>query len=160
VPAQKKHPSTRRRRNAASTAATLRAVGPDEERYVPPLPTQRFDEDGKKIRWLKVTRDWWDALWVAPMSSEYDPSDIHQLYILADLYDRYWRNPTVSRAAEIRQQRALFGMTPYDRRRLEWTIEVADEARARGDRRRAGQDHGGAPQPTPSEDPRNVLNMA
>lgn len=158
--APKKHPSTRRRRNAASTAATLRAVQPGEERRVPALPSQRWDEEtGTKIRWLKITRDWWDALWSAPMSSEYDDSDIFQLYLLADMYDRYWRKPTVGRAAEIRQQRALFGMTPYDRRRLEWTIEIASEAKDRGDRRRASKPPAPAPTP-PAKDPRTVLTMA
>lgn len=160
MPAAKKHPSTRRRRNSASTAAVLRPVGPDERRPLPPLPSQRFDDEtGKKIRWLQVTRDWWKALWAAPMSKEYDDSDLFQLYVLADLYDRYWRKPTVSRAAEIRQQRALFGMTPYDRRRLEWTIEVAEDAKDRGTRRRGGQP-GAAEQPPEGEDPRTVLTMA
>lgn len=153
MPQQKKHSSTRRRRNAASTATVLRSVSPADLPPTPKLPAKRIDpETGKEIRWKQITRDWWNELWAAPMSSEYHASDVYQLYILADLYDRFWRKPSVTLATEIRMQRALFGMTPYDRRRLEWSIEFAEHAKARGDKRRAG--HVNPAPEEPSEDPR------
>ena len=41
-------------------------------------------------------------------------------HILAELVDRFWRQPRTL-AAEIRQQRLAYGPTPIDPRRLEWT---------------------------------------
>ena len=39
-------------------------------------------------------------------------------------------------ANEIRLQRQCFGLTPIDRRRLEWEIEKAEGANAKGQKRR------------------------
>lgn len=77
------------------------------------------------------------------MAPEYDDSDIHGLYLLADLIDCYWaadhaKGMTKKElAAEIRLQRACFGLTPIDRRRLQWEIERADQAADAGQRRKA-----------------------
>lgn len=141
MPAQKKDPSVRARRNRASTSATL-TTDPAVER--PDLPASRD--------WLPETVEWWDDLWASPMAGEFHPSDRHALFILAALVDRFWLEPDQKLAGEIRLQRQAFGLTPYDRRRLEWTIESADEAKDRGRQRRARQ----API-APSEDPRSAL---
>lgn len=76
------------------------------------------------------------------MAPEFIQSDIHQLYILADLIDQYWRESATKKgslpalATEIRLQRQCFGLTPIDRRRLQWEIEKAEGANAKGQRRR------------------------
>lgn len=146
MPARKKDASARARTNRASTAATL-----SDSRTVPttrrPALPQRRNEAGKIIAWSTATREWWKDLWASPMAVEYHSSDRHALFLLAALVDSFWNATTstqrVQLAAEIRQQRAAFGLTPYDRRRLEWQIEASEEAKDRGTRRRTS----GAPAP-------------
>lgn len=132
-----KHPSVRARTNRASTAATL-AVDP--KLVAPQLPTRL---------WHEQTRAWWRDLWASPMAPEYDDSDRHGLFALAVLVDDFWScdEPKLRKeiAAEIRQQRQGFGLTPIDRRRLQWEIERVDEAQDRGDRRRSATPHKAAP---------------
>ena len=145
MPAQKKDPSVRARRNKASTAATLASDAvPEADR--PELPPSRD--------WQPMTRDWWADLWASPMAAEFHESDRHALFILAALVDQFWLEPSNALAAEIRLQRQAFGLTPYDRRRLEWTIESADEAKDRGRQRRARQHPSLV---AGAEDPRSAL---
>lgn len=151
--AQKKHPSTRARRNKAATAATLYEIEPAEA-PIPELPAVR-DGAGVELVWHDMTVAWWEDIWASPMSAEYHESDIHQLYLLARLMNDFWEAPTTAKAAEIRLQRQAFGLTPYDRRRLEWTIETAEEAKDRGESRRAVQNT--AQQPDKKDDPRLAL---
>lgn len=141
--AQKKDPSVRARRNKAATAATLSSGVPEANR--PELPANH--------EWHPLTLEWWNDLWASPMAGEYHGSDRHGLFILAALVDAFWTMPSKDLAAEIRLQRQAFGLTPYDRRRLEWTIESVDEAQDRGRQRRARQQA----KPTDGADPRNVL---
>ncbi|ARC55990.1 hypothetical protein AS850_02740 [Frondihabitans sp. 762G35] len=156
MPAAKKHPTTRARRNTASTASTLRPADTVQIPALPPRPVV-FTEDGamKAGDWHEATLDWWADLWASPMAAEYHSSDRHALFLLAVLIDDFWREPSTKLASEIRLQRVAFGLTPYDRRRLEWTIETADEAKERGQARRA------APranrQPPAGTDPRLAL---
>ncbi|HEV8065630.1 MAG TPA: hypothetical protein VGP46_12385 [Acidimicrobiales bacterium] len=102
---------------------------------VPELPNSEFRHP--------ATVAWWEAIWTSPMAPEYDASDIHGLYLLADLIDCYWMADMVKGmtkkelAAEIRLQRQCFGLTPIDRRRLQWEIEKADSAQDAGKRRRS-----------------------
>lgn len=149
MPAAKKHPSVRARANRASTAATLPATvkaGP-----IPALPGIR--------EWSPLTLEWWSDLWRSPMSSEYHDSDRHQVIVLAILMDDFFtaesRSMRTAISAEIRQHRTAFGMTPYDRRRLEWTIEQAEDAKDRGKGRRERQV---SPQPKAGADPRSILH--
>ena len=85
------------------------------------------------------------------MAGEYDPSDIHGLAMLADLYDVYWSLPPEKAitkkelAGEIRLQRQCFGLSPIDRRRLQWEIDRGDEAAAKTLARKRA---------TPKKDPR------
>lgn len=151
MPAAKKHPSVRARGNRASTAATLPANvkrGP-----VPALPGTR--------EWSALTLEWWRDLWASPMSPEYHESDRHQIVVLAMLMDDFFtaesRTMRKEISAEIRQHRAAFGMTPYDRRRLEWTIEQAEDAKDRGKGRRDRSAGGQSKQP--AADPRSVLRV-
>ena len=146
MPQPKKHPSTRARANKASTASTL---SDDMSAAVKPALPEGRD-------WHPQTVEWWNDLWAAPMSAEYHSSDRHALLVLAVLMDGFWNDPTTTRAAEIRQQRQAFGLTPYDRRRLEWTIETAEEAKGRG-RKRTERTKDSAKSADPASDPRNAL---
>ena len=153
MPARKKHPSVRRRTNRASTAAVLGKV-PEDQVEVPVLP-QRFNADGEPINWRRETLDWWADVWASPMSNEYIDADIHGLFRLAALVDNYWRAPSAKAHAEVRMAQRDYGLTPYDRRRLEWTIEAAEDAKDKGAKRR-GQGES-SEQPEPGVDPRLKL---
>lgn len=153
MPARKKDPSARRRRNVASTAATLSR---EHDLEAPVLP----DRDQG---WHDMTRSWWDDIWSSPMSPEWDDSDVHGVFVLAAIYDDIWRGDTPrdrkEAAGEYRLQRKDFGLTPYDRRRLEWTIEQADEATAKGRKRRNDSEPRPASASTDSGDPRAALRV-
>ncbi len=124
-----KHPSTRARQNRSTTAAQLKA---DPSIKVPALPDRL---------WHPMTAAWWRDVWASPMAPEFDPSDVHGLYALAVLVDDFWsvETPTARRdlAGEIRLQTQRFGLSPIDRRRLQWEIERTEEAQDRGTRRRS-----------------------
>lgn len=145
MPANKKDPSVRARRNRAATAANLPAEASRPKASRPELPEGRD--------WNRMTVEWWADLWASPMANEFHDSDRHGLFILAALVDAFWIMPTKELAGEIRLQRQAFGLTPYDRRRLEWTIESADEAKDRGRARRERQS---VPKPA-GDDPRSAL---
>lgn len=118
--------ATRQRRNKTSTHRRLNVV---HDVTAPRLPTGR--------KWHKQTRAWWRDVWASPMAPEYDSSDVHGLYLLSVLVDDFWHNPTQLLAAEIRLQRQCFGLTPIDRRRLQWEIDRGDKATDATQRRRA-----------------------
>ena len=82
-----------------------------------------------------MTRAWWRDVWHSPMAGEYVQADIHGLYRLAVLIDQFWAEPTKEMAAEIRLQQQAFGLSPIDRRRLEWTIGQAEGASSKRQRR-------------------------
>lgn len=140
-----KDASTRARRNKTSTAATLRA---DAGIIAPELPAND---------WHPMVIDWWRALWASPMAPEYDESDRHGLFELAIIRNDFWQAETAKErkdaAAEIRLQDQRFGLSPIDRRRLQWEIERTEDAKAKGERRRTTT----APQSGPKGDPRAVL---
>lgn len=120
-----KAPELRQRRNRAATEATLDAAAPRTRR--PPQLPRRTSLDGLSCPlWHPNTVRWWRNRWRSPMAAEYLPADVDRLLLVADLIDRYYREPSVSLAAEIRQQDACFGGTPMDRRRLDWKIARTD----------------------------------
>lgn len=129
MPPAPKHPSTRQRRNKTSTAATLTAPDDLDTIDIPDLPDDRM--------WHPQTIAFWQDIWRSPMASEFDPSDIHGLFLLAVLVDGFWLKPHWTAAAEIRLQGQRFGLSPLDRRRLQWEIEKVDEAQAKGEQRRS-----------------------
>jgi len=150
MPPEPKHPSTRARRNRTSTARTLKPQkGRSKKRALP---------DGQ---WHSMTVAWWSDLWSSPMAPEYDDSDIHGLYSLARLVDDFWQADSASQRAmlssEIRLQRQCFGLTPIDRRRLQWEIERTDEAQAKGEKRRSTSDEPPEQPAAGGEDPRQHL---
>ena len=116
----------RQRRNKAPTRAGMVTEQPARKRapHLPRLP------EGEE--WHRLTRAWWKDVWASPMAEEYLDADLHGLYILAELVDRYWREPSKELAAEIRLQRQCFGLTPVDRRRLQWEVQRVEPDSRRG----------------------------
>ena len=53
-------------------------------------------------------------------------------------------------------QRAAFGLSPYDRRRLEWTVEEAESAKDKGRQRRERASSAVAVEPE-GDDPRAIM---
>jgi len=111
-----KDPDLRRRRNHASTAATLEH--PPADVKVPVLPKRIFS--GGAIH--RNTREWWKVIWQSPMASRWLESDIEGLYLVAILRNEFFQRPSATLAAEIRQQETRFGLSPIDRRRLDWRV--------------------------------------
>ncbi|HOU22676.1 MAG TPA: hypothetical protein PLN42_00325 [Anaerolineae bacterium] len=85
------------------------------------------------------------------MAEQFLDADKHALYRLAVLVDLFWREPSKELAGEIRLEQQAFGLTPIDRRRLQWSVEQEEV------KRRTRQ---AAPEAeTHAEDPRKVLKM-
>lgn len=133
----------RQRRNKESTSVTF--VDHDPMPESPELPKRR----GK---WQPAAVAWWADLWTSPMASEFIRSDIHGLYLLASLMHDYWKSPSTSLASEIRLQRQCYGLTPIDRRRLQWEIQRGEEAEAK---RKPPERKG----PAHKKDPRGILGL-
>jgi hypothetical protein len=152
-----KHASVRARRNKTATRATLSKPNAAEAVPAPELPPIVDPETGEAVLWSPMTLRWWEDLWASPMAPEYDDSDVHGLYVLASLVNAFWRAPSSALAAEIRLQRQCFGLTPMDRRRLQWEIERTDEAQAKGAKRRAATAPTQPATRRAKDDPRNFL---
>lgn len=148
---QPKNPATRQRRNRAATSAVLVDTSKRRKR-APQLPRGR--------EWDKRTRDWWRDVWASPMADEFLDVDVHGLYVLADLIDQYWRTADPKLAGEIRLQRQCYGLTPIDRRRLQWQVERddAEPARRPKNRRHADEDEEADDRPA-ADDPRQMLKV-
>jgi hypothetical protein len=133
MPPVPKPAATRQRRNKATTSAVLSASRRPGRR--PNLPKVR----GRK--WHALTREWWRDVWASPMAREYDHSDRHGLAMLAVLVDQLWSGEVATREImpEIRLQGQRFGLSPLDRRRLQWEIDRGDEAEGRTRKRHTRQ---------------------
>lgn len=142
-PVPKRNPA---RRNQSTTKSTLTR---DHDVVAPDLP----DRDSG---WHHLTTEWWADIWASPMAPEFDSSDTHGLYLLADLVDAFWLEESprqrASLAGEIRLQRQCFGLTPIDRRRLQWEIARGDDAEQKTRARRKA-----TPTPSSTGDPLAVL---
>jgi len=140
-----KDPKIRQRRNRISTSATLsREARP--RKYAPRLPNR-----GPGQKWHPLTRAWWQDVWHSPMAEQYLEADKHALYRLAVLVDGFWKEPSKELAGEIRLEQQAFGLTPIDRRRLQWSV-AQEEVRQRNRQP--------APQPEAQpDDPRKILQM-
>lgn len=145
--------SARARRNKVAGARTLTVAAP---RKAPPLPQRPIVVDGP-TDWHDQTVEWWIDTWQSPMSPEFDDSDMHALVMLAVLIDDFWWCPSKELAAEIRLQRACFGLTPLDRRRLQWEIDRGDEAGERTSKRRKASGERAAAGRPKAVDPRSIL---
>ena len=142
----------RQRRNKTATRAGMVTEKPARQR-APRLPRRSDDTE-----WDRRTRAWWRDVWASPMAEEYLDADLHGLFILAELIDRFWEEPTSALAAEIRLQRQCFGLTPMDRRRLQWEVQRVEP----DTRPRQGRLPEAAAKPSQNadaEDPRKVLQF-
>lgn len=154
-----KDPALKQRRNRPSTSAELSG---GKKRRVPALPklleTVGEGEDAREVlrEWHPLTRAWWRDVWRSPMADAFLASDQHGLFILARLVDAYWRNPSKELAAEIRLQRQCFGLTPIDRRRLDWKVDGDEPERKT---RPSAAAELPPPAAEPIEDPRKVLRV-
>ena len=144
MPRIPKKPITRQRRNKTSTSATLIDSSPLANGRVPSLGRW----SGRK-KWRAQVQAFWNDVWQSPMATEYTQADVHGLWILADLLQQYWDTPCPQIAAEIRMHRQCYGLTPIDRRRLQWEIKRVDEPKPPPKPKR----------PKRSKDPRSVLKL-
>ncbi|WP_217640703.1 phage terminase small subunit [Blastococcus tunisiensis] len=106
---------------------------------MPALPRRAPGTGG----WHPLTTAWWCDVWASPMAPEYDDSDRHGLFALAMIVNDFWSTSDARErreaAQEIRLQGQRYGLSPMDRRRLQWEITRADEAQAKGHQRAARQ---------------------
>jgi hypothetical protein len=148
---QPKSAALRQRRNRESTRALLPTEEQAASAVVPKLPAL-----GNKEKWHPMVKQWWDAVWKSPMATEYLAADKEALYMLARLHQDFWLADTQQQrqqsAAEIRQQGVRFGLSPIDRRRLQWEVEKGDQAVERTSNRRQRKEASG-------KDPRDVLKV-
>jgi|ERR1051325_7309062 hypothetical protein len=126
-----KDPKLRQRTNRVSTSATLSIAPPqaDQEPLEHELPARGPSE----TPWHPDTLTFWNEVWASPMASEFIAADVPGLVLVARLIDRF-NYGDVSLAAEIRLQRQCFGLTPLDRRRLQWEIARGEDAEKRRQR--------------------------
>ena len=147
-----KPPGMRQRRNKTTTRATLPSEAETANAKVPALPPISATEV-----WHPMVVEWWASVWRSPMAVEYLESDKKDLFVLARLHQDFWTaTSSISRqslAAEIRQQGQRFGLSPIDRRRLQWEIEKGERASQRTESRRK------ASKPDSKKDPRDVLKV-
>lgn len=126
----------RQRRNRETSRATLPTEEQAAKRKVSPLPPR---ERGTE-KWHPLVLRWWTAVWRSPMAEEYLESDKDDLFLLAELRQDFYGATDASErqkiAAEIRQQSVRFGLSPIDRRRLQWEVEKGEQATERTSRRR------------------------
>jgi hypothetical protein len=112
----------RQRRNKTTTRAELRIIEA-RKKTAPDLPPLReILPNSRRPDWHPMTLAWWMDIWQSPMAGEFLEADLHGLYRLAVLVDKFWRTPKRDLAAEIRLQQQAYGLTPLDRRRLEWEV--------------------------------------
>lgn len=123
-----KDPKLRQRRNKSATRAILPAEA-SPRTVMPSLP--------RGTKWHPMTKKWWLDVWSSPMATEYLIADAHALMRLAILINLFWQNPDAKLSGEIRKIEQSFGLTPLDRRRLEWQIEQTETAKDKRDRRRS-----------------------
>lgn len=180
MPQHLKPLSQRKRRNKASTRATLPAEG-GRGQAIPELPPRlgavewplamppgqyldRFPNgpNAKLARsvlderrsWHPSVVRWWQRIWRSPMAAEYLEADEEDLYMLAELRQDFAEARSGAErsrlATEIRLQGLRFGLSPIDRRRLEWEVAKADEAKEKRSRKREKR-------PDPKKDPRSQI---
>lgn len=85
------------------------------------------------------------------MASEWLPSDLDGLVAVAALWDRYWWTHDMKILAEIRLQEARFGLSPLDRRRLQWEIKKVTQ--------QPKPSRPVAAPSAPADDPRRLLSI-
>ncbi|NUM46005.1 MAG: hypothetical protein HUU38_14965 [Anaerolineales bacterium] len=156
MPQFPKKPELRQRRNQSASRAVL--VAEEEPRTrAPSLPSRGVDGDGNELAWHEMTKRWWKEVWASPMAGEYLRADEQALFRLAVLVDAFWATPTIALSREIREVQKTFGLTPLDRRRLEWQVQQVEDASLRLQEKRVGRARERARE---AGDPRRVLQEA
>jgi hypothetical protein len=151
----------RQRRNKPAVGkSTLPTAESAKRNRVPELPKRA---EG----WHPRLREWWSSVWRSPMAGEYLDADMRGgLFHLAYLHQLFWEvadlgiagvNKLPALAAEIRLQEVRFGLSPIDRRRLQWEVEKGETAAERTQTRRVAKR---AASKKPVADPRSVLKIA
>lgn len=102
-----------------------------------------------------MTMEFWRDVWSSEISPELIKVDRHGLFVLAELVEQFWEDPTRELAAEIRLQRQSFGLSPIDRRRLQWEVERTTEAQEKRKTRAARAET----VKRKRSDPRKILKM-
>lgn len=125
------------------------------DRVVPELPARQSAAEV----WHPMVLAWWRVIWQSPMASEYLEADtVGGLYLLAELHQVRWTcrdaSALIKVASEIRQQEIRFGLSPIDRRRLQWEVERGETANERTKKRQQRSE------PASEKDPRDVLRLA
>lgn len=104
---------------------------------------------------------WWASVWRSPMAGEYLNADMMGgLYLLADLHQLRWESKgrdLIAASAEIRLQEVRFGLSPIDRRRLQWDVEQPDVPAVASQARKTKRP---ARKRSKKKDPRDVLKIA
>lgn len=144
----------RQRRNGNNLGANLPAESETAANEVPEL----FDRDDEQP-WHPKVVEWWESVWRSPMSAEYLGADMRGgLFLLADLHQLRWtatsRTALLEAAKEIRLQEVRFGLSPIDRRRLQWEVARGEEAERKTKNHRPPK-----PPKSDGEDPRQVLKV-
>jgi hypothetical protein len=155
MPPPPKPPHLRQRRNKATTAANLPSSAESAGNDVPPMCDHPAGD------WHPMVKEWWASVWRSPMASEYLDADKRGgLYQLLMLHQDFWSAESaknrVEVAKEIRLQEVRFGLSPIDRRRLQWTVEQGEAAAERTETRREARK---APKAR-AVDPRRALKLA
>lgn len=135
-----KSPELRQRRNRQVTRATLPSVEQSAQNEVPAL----YSRDKPTEVWHPRVLAWWNAIWKSPMASEWLDADVSGLvYRTAELQQDFWTaDDAAGRVAvetRIAKNEERLGLSPIDRRRLQWEIERGDEASERTTKRRAAK---------------------
>jgi hypothetical protein len=76
-----------------------------------------------------MAHQWWQEVWASPMHFEFVRGDIPALFRLVALVNSFWWDGKLDVAKEIRLLEREFGLTPLSRRRLEWSVAQAEEAK-------------------------------
>lgn len=126
-----KNPATRQRRNTPKSRAILPAEA-EPRQQKPSLPAHPSGEG-----WHNMAKRWWADVWASPMSYEFLGGDEPALFRLVLLVDTFWRKGDLAVAREIRMMEREFGLTPLSRRRLEWSVAQAEEAKDKYELRRS-----------------------
>ncbi len=85
------------------------------------------------------------------MHHEFLRGDEPALFRLVTLVDTFWKTMDLAVAREIRLLEREFGLTPLSRRRLEWSVSQAEDAKDRYEEKRVRRAK------VVSGDPRKVL---
>ena len=131
-----------RRRNKRAGIAKLEPTEnlehvPQQWRELPPERPRPFawpadkhatTETPRTNEWHALTTQWWTEVVRSPMSKEYLSADWPALFRVCCVIDDFNHGGDPKLLAEIRQAQAAFGLTPIDRRRLQWEAQRAGRA--------------------------------